>query len=325
MIRRATLLLGAFLAPALVAFACSFSACGNTAEVGFSPDATADGTILVVSGPEGGPVREAGHVEAGPVAVAGNCSAVDSPACDVVLNNCPASEAGVPGECLPGGGDASAFCTIERPSQHLPPGHTCCPAAEGEEPCLSGSECVGDPCTDGGIATARCSPRCCNDSTCGSSPEGIAGHCSLDLVNTSGDSLYNVCTYQRPCKPFHVQACPTGEVCIIEDHLGTSSCIDLFLPDAGDGSEGSGCGASNSCGESLACLSLGDDDDGDDGGSVDAGAGVDGGGDSDPDFACFYEWRRHRLHHALRRQPQRASGVRRLSRGRGMHYPRFDR
>jgi hypothetical protein len=282
MIRRATLLFGAFLVPAaVVSAAFAFAGCGKTEDVGFTPDATADMDVFTPPpGHEAGPVHEAGTVpEAG--APPASCSPVDSPTCNVVLNDCPPSEAGVPGECLPGNGDASATCTFERPSQHLPAGHTCCPtASRADEPCLTGSECIGDPCIDGGTPTARCSPRCCDDSMCGTSPEGIAGHCALDLVNSEGDSLYQVCTYQRPCKPFHVQPCPSGEVCTIEDHLGTSSCIDTFLPDGGDGSEGSACAASNSCAESLTCLSLGDDDD---------DAGDDAGDDSDDVFACFYE------------------------------------
>jgi hypothetical protein len=266
------MILAVFLLPACAAW--SFAGCGNSgSDPDDTPDATADASTDAPTFPDAAPKVDGETSETGTV-TGGNCSPVDSPICDVVLNNCPASEAGVTGECLPGNGDASATCTFELPSQHLPPGHTCCPS-DTDQPCLSGSECQGDPCVDGGTPTARCSPRCCDDSTCGSSPEGIAGHCSLTIVNDEGDSLYQVCTYQRPCKPFHVQVCPAGEVCDIQDHLGTSSCVDLFLPDGGNGAEGAECAASNSCADGLTCLSL--------------GTGDDGGDDSDDVFTCFYE------------------------------------
>jgi hypothetical protein len=150
-------------------------------------------------------------------------------------------------------------------AQHLPKGHACCPNfAKGADQCGQGLQCIGlpdDPCAADASLTGRCTPACCADDICGKSdPEGFAGRCTLNIVNVSNQDLYQVCEYNQICKPFHVQPCPQGFTCIIEDQYGTASCVPIFNPSDGGGGtsvgrgEGQACDSLNSCGDGLLCL-----------------------------------------------------------------------
>ena len=145
-------------------------------------------------------------------------------------------------------------------SQQLPIGRGCCPNGNSN-PCLPGLTCVGNPCVDGGPATTgRCSPACCkgDDQACGKSdPEGISGACDLSLVSGAAQvPLHDVCTYRQRCKPFKVEPCNAGETCLVEDKVGTASCVDLF--GAGKTNR-QPCALANDCADGLVCLGGGAD------------------------------------------------------------------
>ncbi|HVH46073.1 MAG TPA: hypothetical protein VM925_27175 [Labilithrix sp.] len=155
------------------------------------------------------------------------CAAVKGP-CDVVAQDCADDEEGQKQECVvasSSGGAVTTECVPVQPSQQLPMGRGCCPGREN--PCLPGLQCVGDTCVDGGPITGRCTPACCpgDDSACGQSePEGIGGQCDVTLFVGSTE-VHQVCSYRERCKPFGIQPCKEGQVCIIEDKLGTAGCI----------------------------------------------------------------------------------------------------
>ena len=196
--------------------------------------------------------------------IKGACSPVNGPECDIVLQNCaPAS--GQPRQCVSvtlGDGGPSTQCRATNAAQHLPKGHSCCPTA-AQDPCLPGLTCIGandDTCATDAALTGRCSPACCDDNVCGKSdPEGFAGRCELHIVSDKSAELYTVCAYNQQCKQFHVQACPQGFTCILDDNVGTSSCVSIFNPDGGPGiAEGQPCSSANGCADGMMCLSAGD-------------------------------------------------------------------
>jgi hypothetical protein len=178
----------------------------------------------------------------------GHCSAAKG-MCDIVLQDCPTAPALQ--ECV-ADNSGLTFCQPVQGTQQLPIGYACCPNGNGN-PCAPGLSCVGSNCGDGGPATARCSPACCpgDDQHCGKSdPEGIAGACDLTLVDPSTSrELYQVCTYRKRCKPFQVEACKQGETCLVEDTLGTASCVTS----AGKANRAP-CTFGNECADGLICL-----------------------------------------------------------------------
>jgi hypothetical protein len=196
---------------------------------------------------------------------------VQGTACDLELQNCPATASGVPQQCLlASDGALTTECTPVVDTQHLVRGHGCCPGSSVLQ-CDQGLECIGDPnapCDGGGIPPGRCTPHCCggdagDDFLCGSSvPEGYPGHCDTLVVSGDGTPLYNACTYDIACKPFGLQPCPAGNVCEVVDTSGTASCDTIYLPNGGSPpTEGQFCVALNNCADGLVCL-----------GPVDAGA-----------------------------------------------------
>ena len=216
--RRGALLIAAFLA-ADAGFA--IAACSSS-----SPDdpAAADGSTESAAGDaaKDSPIvkPDGGGSEGG----VGNCSPANTK-CDLVLQDCPAQQ-----ECVVSSSNGTECRAVEA-SQQLPLGRACCPGTSSN-PCLPGLSCVGQPCTDAGTTTARCSPACCkgNDQACGKSdPEGISGACDLTLVDTTTSTpLHDVCTYRTRCKPFKAEPCKAGETCLVEDKAGTATCIDSF-------------------------------------------------------------------------------------------------
>ena len=263
--------------------ACAFVACSSHAPGGFTSDDAGgdlDSTMsddvaapfdsaplpILDAGPDTAPTPLA---DANPPLV-GHCEPVQGPACDLVLQNCP-SVNGVPQQCLlAGDGALTTACTPVVATQHLVKGHGCCPGSNVLQ-CDQGLECIGDPnasCDGGGPPPGRCTPHCCggdagDDYLCGNSdPEGYPGHCDTVVVDGNGNPLYNACTYDLACKPFHIQSCPSGSVCEVVDTSGTAACDTIYLPNGGSPpTEGQFCLALNNCADGLVCL-----------GPVDAGA-----------------------------------------------------
>jgi hypothetical protein len=261
----------ALAASALSLVACSSSTGDDTSPDDASiPDATADGSghhDATADTSDAGSVTVPPSPDSGP-GIVGKCSPVQGPACDLVLQDCPATDAGVPQECLlaPGGPPYTTQCVPVVVSEHLGKGHGCCVAAADKQ-CGPGLECIGDPnvpCDAG--ATGRCSPHCCgsaidggDDYLCGQSdPEGYVGHCDTQLVDQNDTVLYSVCSYTRPCEPFGIKPCPTGFTCDFRDTAGSAGCDDIYVPDGGAPPvEGEPCFALNGCADGYACLGSG--------------------------------------------------------------------
>lgn len=182
----------------------------------------------------------------------GNCSVVKGD-CDIVSQNCPGGQ-----ECVvvsDKNGASSTKCFPIEGSEQLQMGEACCPSTTAN-PCLPGLSCIGNACTDGGPKTGRCSPACCkgDDVECGKSqPEGISGACDLTIVDDKGNELYQTCSYQQRCVPFGIEPCKAGEICLVEDKLGTTGCLSSF-----NKPNGAACGFANDCADGLICLTVGD-------------------------------------------------------------------
>jgi hypothetical protein len=232
------------LGPGSFAFVAS---CGDDGAVADPPDATAEG-----GAPDG--AGDASLPEASPDG--GGCTAVTG-ACDLVLQDCTPGSKGEQRECVVvgSGGAYGTECRAVRSSQQLPKGRACCSNA-ADNPCLPGLTCVGPPCSDGGPVLGRCSPACCpgDDRACGQSdPEGISGRCDITLFDTASDTeLHGVCSYRERCKPFGQESCREGLTCLVEDRLGSASCITTFGK-----LEGEPCHFSNDCADGLFCLDTG--------------------------------------------------------------------
>lgn len=218
-----------------------------------------DGADLDGGSPEASSVVEAGRDGGAPPSDAGiapgQCTQVKG-ACDLVVQDCPDDKTGQKQECVVTGSGTSytTACQPVQASQQLPIGRACCSNAPSNE-CLPGLTCVGRACEDGGPKTGRCSPACCqgDDQKCKrSEPEGITGKC--DLVLVAGDSnteLHRVCSYRERCAPFGQEPCRAGQMCLVEDQVGTASCLSSF-----DKKLGETCTFSNECADGLYCLIL---------------------------------------------------------------------
>ena len=236
------LILVAFVA---VDIALAIAACSSSSSDPETPTGTPEaGTVETGGQDQVSPPIDSGGKDAG-----GNCTAVKGP-CDLVLQDCPDSK-GKKQECVVSG-TTTTQCVDVQGSQQFPAGHSCCPNNAGGNSCLPGLTCVGNACTDGGPITGRCSPACCDgdDQACGKSdPEGIAGACDITLVDsTTKTPLHNACTYRERCKPFKQEACKSGQICLVEDKIGTASCLDS------DGKTNrQGCSFANECADGLIC------------------------------------------------------------------------
>ncbi len=227
----------------------SIAACSSTETVNPPPggtDATTDTSETPDAGKDSpGPQPDSG----GKVTCA---MPIGKGPCDLILQDCPKDSKGKDQECVVGGTDDKPVteCQTVQPTQQLPQGRGCCPNGNGN-PCLPGLTCVGRPCEDGGPISGRCSPACCkgNDPACGASdPEGISGACDLTIVNGKGKELHQVCSYRERCKPFKIEPCKAGQVCLTEDKLGTSSCLSSFGK-----TNGQPCTFANECADGLIC------------------------------------------------------------------------
>jgi hypothetical protein len=211
----------------------------DTSEAGPKPDGGKEGSTPPPPPPPA-PIGDSGRP--------GNCSVVKG-ACDIVSQNCPSGQ-----ECVVDNTSKTQCVPIEA-TESLEMGSACCPGGQGN-PCLPGLSCIGNPCVDGGPKTGRCSPACCKDDDveCGKSiPEGISGACNLTIVDGKGNELYQTCSYQQRCIPFGIEPCKPGEICLIEDKLGTSGCLASFGK-----TNGQACGFANDCADGLICLTVGD-------------------------------------------------------------------
>ena len=105
-------------------------------------------------------------------------------------------------------------------------------------------------------ATTAASPACCpgNDQACGKSdPEGISGTCDLTIVNDQNVELYDVCTYRQRCQPFQIEPCKPLDTCIVEDKVGSASCVTS----AGKTNR-QPCSFANECADGFTCFGDGD-------------------------------------------------------------------
>ena len=230
-------------------------ACGSGDDSVVLDGGTEDGggDSTVDSGADAGADTSVTMVDSSTGSDAGHCTPVTG-ACDLVAQDCP-NKGGQKQECVVTTGNTgqlTTVCAVPQASQQLPSGRSCCPD-DNNNPCLTGLECIGDPCTDGGPKTGRCSPHCClgDNSACGvSDPEGIAGSCEV-TVTINNNPEYYVCTYKEFCKPLGVQPCVSpNTTCDVQDKFGTSQCDPLF-GGAGQG-EHQPCG--NGCANGLGCF-----------------------------------------------------------------------
>ncbi len=246
--RRGIVLVAAFLAANA---AIGMAACSTSSPDAEGADATTE-TRAPDAAKDAPVIPQDSALDAGKV---GNCSPAKGP-CDIVLQDCPAQQ-----ECVVSASNGTECRKVES-SQQLPIGRGCCPNNPGGNPCLPGLTCVGTPCVDGGpTATGRCSPACCkgDDQACGKSdPEGISGACDITLYAAdTNTALHDVCTYRQRCKPFKVEPCTATQVCLVEDKVGSASCVDSFGK-----TNRQPCTFGNDCADGFICF----------------GGGADGGG-----------------------------------------------
>lgn len=237
---------GAILFAAFVAAdaGVALAACSTSSPESDGVDATTTETSTPDAAKDSPVVQPDAGIDTGKI---GNCSPAKGK-CDIVLQDCPAQQ-----ECIVNG--TTTECQPVQATQQLGIGRACCPSTTSN-PCLPGLTCVGSACTDGGTPQARCSPACCagNDQACGKSdPEGISGTCDLTLVNDQNVELYNVCTYRQRCQPFGIEPCKALETCLVEDKVGSASCVTS----AGKGNR-QPCSFANECADGFSCFGDGD-------------------------------------------------------------------
>ncbi|MBX3189778.1 MAG: hypothetical protein KF819_22325 [Labilithrix sp.] len=246
-LRRAGLALLAALVVADAGF--SIVACSSTSPFDEPSEASAESSTP--DGTADAPVQPDGGVDVT------TCNPVKGP-CDLILQDCP-DKAGKKQECVVTGTTTfTTECIAQQASQQLPTGRACCPGTQANpgNPCLPGLTCVGRPCDDAGGGGGRCSPACCkgDDSICGKSdPEGITGACDLTLVADENQPIHDVCSYRERCKPFQVERCKVNQICLVEDKIGTASCLSSFGK-----TNRQPCTFANECADGLICIGGGD-------------------------------------------------------------------
>ena len=181
--------------------------------------------------------------------------------CDIVRQNCPLAPDGGEQVCVYNAWNTQsqgAKCEPLGMAQSVPNGSPCCYSKTGVDPCLKGLRCVGgNLCSDGVSPTGRCAPYCCpgDDAVCGVDKDGVSGKCSRTVVGGSPQRpLFNVCAYERPCRPLGVQPCPDRMTCVIADRSGSARCAPIYPPSSSTGlSQGKACRAANECAPGLTC------------------------------------------------------------------------
>lgn len=250
-LKRHTFALGLALAAANVA-AIAVACSSSQPDLGAEPDgATGDGGVTPL-----GDAKVDSPTTQPDTGKPGNCSAVKGP-CDIVAQDCPPDAKGKRQECVTtgsGSGKPTTECIPEQASQIVQMGAACCPPtqAQPDNPCLPGLTCVGQPCTDGGAPSGRCTPACCegDDISCGKSePEGIAGACDVMLVAEGNVELHGICSYRERCKPFKEEPCKPGQTCLIQDKTGSASCLTSF-----NKTRGEKCSFANECADGYMCV-----------------------------------------------------------------------
>jgi hypothetical protein len=192
----------------------------------------------------------------------GACEPIDG-SCDLVTQDCPAGK-----QCSQVqnfSGTSFTECTATNSHQHIDKGYPCCPRDPTDQ-CLPGLQCIGNDCAPdagpGPGGEGRCTPACCrgDDTPCGASPEGFPGVCNEQIVDPSTkQTLYWVCIYSQPCKPFGVQPCKQGEGCYLSgDMSGGAECAETYNNGLPGIKEGQPCGSVNSCVDGTDCLGAGD-------------------------------------------------------------------
>jgi len=170
--------------------------------------------------------------------------------CGIVAQDCPAGQ-----ECVLTQASQNTYsttCQKTTASEILPRGSLCCPNGGGV--CSPGLQCLGPACDDASGPTSHCAPACCDDTICGTTSDGIEGHCDTNVAIGS-TVVYQLCTYTSPCKLFHIVPCSPAFACIVKDNLGTSKCDALFqVPGS---FEGATCQYANECADGLMCLGAG--------------------------------------------------------------------
>lgn len=245
--------LGVAAASFASAFVLVLVACGTSATE--APDLDAGAVTPSEAGPSDAGDAAPARPDAAPVEDASSCLTLPGE-CDLVLQGCPRTAEGAVQECrlvrLEDAGYGAA-CRPAGAGQQLPLGRACCDDGQSN-PCLPGLTCVGEACRDGAPPTGRCAPACCpgQDAKCGASePEGIAGACDVVLTDERGDTLHRVCSYKERCKPFGVEPCKVGQGCLVEDRLGSASCV--FVTGGGKRA-GAACDFANECVDGTMCL-----------------------------------------------------------------------
>lgn len=210
---------------------------------GVHDSSSGDGSVSHDGGSDTNTGNDTGGGDGGSPEAAGNCSAVNGPACDIVTQNCPSGK-----ECVATQGRDGGFTTACNPTsvgQHIAKGEPC--STQSPNPCLAGLECFDGHCT----------PHCCkgDDSVCGMSSQGVAGSCDLNISSggASNVDLFMVCTYSPTCKPFHIVPCMAGQACEIQDKLGSAKCVGL---NGAGKKEGETCMYLNDCADGLMCLGV---------------------------------------------------------------------
>jgi hypothetical protein len=247
------------MGPRLVAVAVVLASCATLALGAVScsssnkstSDASVDSSGVDSSGNDDGGADTMGDV-GDEVVLKGGCEDIDG-SCDLVLQNCAAGK-----QCVQFG--THTQCASTSPKQHIAKGYLCCP---GRGDCAPGLQCLGGPpCTgpDAGppAGGARCTPACCqgDDTPCGNTPEGFQGTCNLRIENpnNTNETLYWVCLYVEPCKPFGIQPCPVGDGCYVIDNNGGFECAAIYNNGGPPAGEGAPCQSVNSCADGLDCL-----------------------------------------------------------------------
>lgn len=236
--RRMWLLVGTavMFAGGAIGVACSNN---NPNNDGGGPDTGTGDTTLDAPKGDTGPGTDGGKESGPPV----TCEAGVSGQCDIVAQNCGAGQ-----QCAlataPDGG--FVLKCVSAGTGSFPEGTACNTTSQ----CVGGLECIEN----------RCAKHCClnDDQACSTSkPENFPGACNLNITLPDNSIAYSVCTYDKPCQPFQIQGCGSGETCLVQDSNGTAKCSTYPNGDAGQ-AEKTTCSSSNACNDGMGCYGGGD-------------------------------------------------------------------